>query len=247
MSCNQRLFEWVTKWIANIVFMWGSVLEFLRAKDLTGSLDRFQFVAETNLPTTRGVYRVRSYRSFVDNLEPVAIIFGRVESQDSIPLRVHDQCFTSEVLGSKKCDCKEQLDYSMDYVRSHGPGLIIYLQQEGRGIGLANKIAAYSLQEEGHDTVEANRLLGLSDDSRTYESVKFILDDLRISSVELLTNNPRKIEELSKLKIRINKRVPVQIPPNSVNFSYLSTKAKKMSHFLEDSLTPISLDPHVSH
>jgi len=232
-------FDLFWKSVHNFMCIGGMVSDFFFATSYRP--DDFQFVAETNLPTGRGIYRVRSYKS-KGNLEPVAIIFGQVVNQDCIPLRVHDQCFTSEVLGSQKCDCRDQLDYSLEYIKSKGPGLVIYLQQEGRGIGLANKIAAYSLQEEGHDTVEANRMLGLADDLRSYESVKFILDDLRISSVNLLTNNPRKIEELSKLKIKIHTRIPVQIPPNIINFNYLATKAKKMNHFLEETIKNYPLE-----
>jgi GTP cyclohydrolase II len=198
------------------------------------------FVAETNLPTDKGIFRVRSYRRLGTPDEPIAIVYGKVEGLANVHMRVHDACFTSEVLGSKKCDCKEQLDYSMHYIRNHNPGIVIYLQQEGRGIGLSNKIAAYSLQEAGYDTVEANRLLGLPDDSRNYDPVLDILQDLNVKSVKLMTNNPRKIEELRKLGIDISDRVPVHIAPNTVNEGYLRTKAEKMQHFLDLSKFSIS-------
>jgi len=195
--------------------------------------DKCVFVAETNLPTDKGVFRVRSYRSKLNpNVEPTAIIFGKVENMENITIRVHDACFTSEVLGSQKCDCKEQLDYALHYIRHKSPGIVIYLQQEGRGIGLANKIAAYSLQEAGYDTVEANRMLGLPDDSRKYEFVSDILKELGIKSVKLLTNNPRKIEQLSKLGIKITERIPIVMEANNVNMNYLKTKAEKMAHFI---------------
>jgi len=191
------------------------------------------FIAETNLPTDKGIFRVRSYRNINDaKIEPTAIIFGKVESLENVPLRVHDACFTSEVLGSQKCDCKEQLDFSIQYIKNNGPGIVIYLQQEGRGIGLSNKIAAYSLQEAGYDTVDANRMLGLPDDIRDYQAVKDILDELNIKSVKLMTNNPRKIEKLQDLGINISERISIQMQPNCTNMNYLKTKAEKMKHIL---------------
>jgi len=203
------------------------------------------FIAETNLPTDKGVFRVRSYRSTLDPKdEPTAIVYGQVENQENVPIRVHDACFTSEVLGSQKCDCKEQLDYSIHYIKQNFPGIVIYLQQEGRGIGLANKIAAYSLQEKGYDTVEANRMLGLPDDSREYKYVVDILEDLKVKSVRLMTNNPRKIEQLTQLGIKITSRIPIQMQPNCTNMNYLKTKVEKMSHFMQfDSQNPTH-QPH---
>eukprot|EP01114_Cavostelium_apophysatum_P024723 TRINITY_DN977_c0_g1_i1.p1 TRINITY_DN977_c0_g1~~TRINITY_DN977_c0_g1_i1.p1 ORF type:complete len:254 (-),score=35.66 TRINITY_DN977_c0_g1_i1:15-776(-) len=196
--------------------------------------DRTAFIAETNLPTNKGVYRVRAYRSNKNpGYEPQAIIFGKVEGLEEVPIRVHDACFTSEVIGSQKCDCKDQLDYSLHYIKNNGPGIVIYLQQEGRGIGLSNKIAAYSLQEKGFDTVEANRKLGLPDDCRSYDAVVDILKDLDVRSVRLLTNNPRKIDVLRTLGVKINSRIPIQMEANHTNLNYLKTKASRMQHFLD--------------
>jgi len=195
-----------------------------------------EFIAETNLPTHRGTYRIRSYRQVEENgrnyIEPMAIICGQIEGRENVVLRVHDQCFTSEVLGSLKCDCQQQLDYSLEYIKENSPGLVIYLQQEGRGIGLANKIAAYALQEQGLDTVEANTKLGFPEDIRNYDVVKDILDDLNISSVKLLTNNPRKIKMISDLGIQITERIPIIVPPNPTNLKYLQTKVTKMQHLI---------------
>jgi GTP cyclohydrolase II len=154
------------------------------------------FIAETKLPTESGYYRLRGYRHSVDGAEPtepVAIVFGDIEGRADVPVRVHDACFTSEVLGSLKCDCKQQLQLAMEYIQEND-GMVIYLQQEGRGIGLANKIAAYALQDtKGLDTVDANRALGLPDDVREYTAVANILDDLDVRSIRLMTNNPRKV------------------------------------------------------
>uniref|UniRef100_A0AAV1UKZ8 GTP cyclohydrolase II n=1 Tax=Peronospora matthiolae TaxID=2874970 RepID=A0AAV1UKZ8_9STRA len=191
------------------------------------------FVAETALPTDSGTFRVRAYRS-VGSLrasEPIAMISGDVRGKRNVLVRVHDQCFTSEVFGSLKCDCKEQLEYAKAYTKKHG-GVVIYMPQEGRGIGLANKIMAYSVQERGLDTVDANRVLGFKDDYRSYEPVPAILKDLGIQSVCLLTNNPRKIRLLSQLGITIDGRQPVVIKGGEFSQGYLTAKAKRMAHLL---------------
>ena len=201
---------------------------------------RVSFVAETLLPTDKGAYRVRAYRDGVDDTEPVAIVFGDVADGLDVPVRVHDECFTSEVLGSLKCDCREQLDFAMDYIRRRGPGVVVYLRQEGRGIGLANKIAAYSLQESGHDTVDANRMLGLPDDSRRYDAAACILRDLGVQSIRLMTNNPRKVELLGALGVQITQRIPVLIKANPHSAGYLEAKRARMGHDLESE----QYDPH---
>jgi GTP cyclohydrolase II len=191
------------------------------------------FVAETALPTDGGMFRVRAYRSTgsLRESEPIAMISGDVRGQRNVPVRVHDQCFTSEVFGSLKCDCREQLDYAKAYTKQHG-GVVIYMPQEGRGIGLANKIMAYSMQERGLDTVDANRVLGFKDDYRSYEPVPAILKDLGVQSIRLLTNNPRKIRLLSQLGVTVEGRLPVVIQGGEYSQGYLTAKAKRMSHLL---------------
>ncbi len=191
-----------------------------------------RFISETLLPTVRGEYRVRAYRNLEDGTEPVAILVGDVEGAREVPVRVHDECYTSEVLGSLKCDCREQLEFAMEFIQRRGPGVVIYLRQEGRGIGLANKIAAYALQEAGHDTVDANRLLGLPDDSRRYDAAAEILRDLGVGSIKLMTNNPRKEEKLRGLGVAITGRIPVLVEPNKHSADYLSVKADRMGHLL---------------
>ena len=195
------------------------------------------FVAETLLPTTKGKYRVRAYKDLSAlgrslDREIVVIIWGAVEGQKRVPLRVHDQCFTSEVLGSLKCDCRQQLDFAMDYIANNqqNVGLIIYLSQEGRGIGLANKIKAYAVQEHGYDTVDANRILGFPDDLREYTSVPSILENLNISSVKLMTNNPRKTEILASLGVNITARIPVVMETNEYSHGYIAAKQARMGH-----------------
>lgn len=155
------------------------------------------------------------------------------EGKSGVPVRVHDACFTSKVLGSLKCDCAGQLMLSLDQIKAYD-GVVIYLHQEGRGIGLANKIAAYSLQEKGFDTVDANRALGLPDDAREYSAVKNILEDLGVKSIQLMTNNPRKIEKLTALGIAIEGRIPVMVQeiPEQCE-EYLKVKESKMKHQLE--------------
>ena len=193
------------------------------------------FVSETLLPTKQGLFRVRAYRCANLAMEPLAIISGNskdIFENDDKPttLRVHDQCMTSEVLGSLKCDCREQLFHSMAYIKRNG-GIVIYLQQDGRGIGIANKIAAYKLQESGLDTVDANLKLGLPAEARQYEPVKFILDDLNVKRVSLLTNNPFKVVSLQKLGIEVTSRKPIIMAPNHHSSKYLECKRDRMGHY----------------
>ncbi len=194
------------------------------------------FVAETLLPTERGSYRVRAYRDHTSATEPVAILWGEVEGLEGVPVRVHDECLTSEVLGSLKCDCKAQLDHALDYIRERGAGAVLYLRQEGRGIGLANKIAAYRLQEEGLDTVDANRALGLPDDARRYHAAKAILDDLGLDSIRLITNNPRKIDRLRAHGVVVADRIPSLVGSNPHSVGYLEAKAARMGHLMDSSV-----------
>jgi len=216
----------------------GSVSIIRRLKTLPASRTT-TFVAETLLPTTLGKYRVRAYtdssKPGSNNADIVCMIWGNVEDGENVPIRVHDQCFTSEVLGSLKCDCRDQLDYAKEYIQTNpsGCGMIIYMPQEGRGIGLANKIKAYHLQESGYDTVDANRALGFADDLREYSAVPFILSDLRIRSVRLMTNNPRKIDTLTVYGIHVTERIPVLIPPNPHSEGYIRSKRSRMGHLSE--------------
>ena len=200
------------------------------------------FVSETLLPTSRGEFTVRAYRDLIDGSEPVAIIAGDVTGLSDVLVRVHDECFTAEVLGSLKCDCREQLEFAMDTIQARGTGVVVYLRQEGRGIGLANKIAAYALQEQGHDTVDANRLLGLPDDQRRYDAAADILTDLGVRSVQLLTNNPAKLAALQDLGVQVTGRLPVLVASNPHSAGYLQAKAQRMGHLLELGL-PFAVEP----
>lgn len=192
--------------------------------------ERVEFVAETLLPTVHGTFRVRAYRDVRNGSEPLAIVSGDVQGRAGALVRVHDECLTSEVLGSLRCDCREQLEHALARIAREG-GAVIYLRQEGRGIGLANKIAAYALQERGLDTVDANRALGLPDDAREYSAAAAILADLGLDDIRLLTNNPRKIELLGALGVRVRAREPSLVPANPHNRGYLSAKRARMGHF----------------
>ena len=195
-----------------------------------------KFVAECELPSIYGDFNMRSYiyKSSTLELEPIVIINGDISNKENVLVRVHDQCFTSEVLGSLRCDCREQLQESLHIIREES-GIVIYLQQEGRGIGLPNKIAAYALQDLlGLDTVDANLHLGFKDELREYDPVPDILNNLNVKSIRLLTNNPYKVDRLSELGIKITERIPINIPAGKYNKKYLSTKRDRMSHLLDD-------------
>jgi GTP cyclohydrolase II len=187
---------------------------------------------EGMLPTRFGQFVLRAYQAR-DGSEPLAIISGDVSGKEDLPVRVHSACFTAENVGSLRCDCREQLEFAMEYVAREG-GVIIYLHQEGRGIGLARKIQAYALQEQGHDTVEANSILGLPADARTYEDAASILRDLDVRSIRLITNNPRKIASLTELGVVVTGRISVVIPANHHSATYLQTKFTRMGHILNE-------------
>jgi len=191
--------------------------------------------AETNLPTEFGVFRVVVFPDPENGKEHLAIIKGEIEYAEDLLVRVHSECFTAEVLHSLKCDCKEQLHEALRQIAKAGHGMLIYLRQEGRGIGLGNKIRAYSLQETGYDTVDANRVLGFGDDLRSYEMAADIIRHFHIRSIRLLTNNPEKIGRLKELDIEISKREPIFCEPNAHNIDYFITKKKRMGHMFSSS------------
>ena len=190
-----------------------------------------QFIAETNLPTTGGYLVVRAYRNSTTGQEPLAICSPGFSAQSLKPplVRIHSACFTSEVLGSLKCDCAQQLEHAIALLHQE-PGVVIYLPQEGRGIGIANKVAAYALQEQGLDTVDANRALHFPDDSRSYEDAITILRDLDLSIIRLITNNPDKVSALSQAGITIAEQISIDLPISEQAMDYLSTKIERMGH-----------------
>jgi len=186
-------------------------------------------VSEANLPTRHGVFRMFVYDT-PEHKEHVALALGAIDDGEPVPVRAHSECLTGDVFGSNRCDCGEQLDHSMRFLQEQGRGVLLYLRQEGRGIGLANKISAYALQERGLDTVEANRALGLPEDMRDYRAAAEMLLDLGVRRARLLTNNPAKIEGLERHGVEVAERVPLRISPNPSNVAYLRTKREKMGH-----------------
>jgi GTP cyclohydrolase II len=195
--------------------------------------------AKATLPTRHGSFQMHVFREGEGDCakEHVAMVFGNVVGHH-VAVRVHSECMTSEVFGSLKCDCKEQLEHALAETARRGRGAVLYLRQEGRGIGLTNKVRAYALQEQGHDTVDANRMLGLPDDARNYEAAVAMLDYLGIESIALLTNNPEKVSGLQALGVDVVERVPVLIAPNSHSRGYLETKRARMEHLLPSYLVP---------
>ena len=191
-----------------------------------------EFVEEVNLPTDHGNFKLRMYRSRVSGLEHLALIKGDVGNGEPALVRVHSECFTGDVLGSERCDCGPQLHTAMEMIEREGRGAVLYMRQEGRGIGLANKLHAYKKQEQGLDTVEANVALGFPPDLRDYGEGAQILVDLGIRKLRLMTNNPCKIAGLEGYGLEIVERVPIVIPANAHDKRYLDTKREKMGHIL---------------
>ncbi|MEW6748162.1 MAG: GTP cyclohydrolase II [Candidatus Micrarchaeota archaeon] len=188
-------------------------------------------VADAFFPTRHGDFTVHA---FVDSSgrEHLALTRCGHEKHDEVPVRVHSRCLTGDTLTSLRCDCRDQLEASMEYLDKKGCGVLIYLDQEGRGIGLANKIKAYSLQDGGMDTVEANVHLGFGEDQRDYGVAAEMLKALGIDNIALLTNNPKKIADLERHGITVVKRIPISVKPNKHNKKYLDTKREKMAHML---------------
>ncbi len=189
-------------------------------------------IAETELPTKNGHFKVIGYESVVDRREHLALVKGDIAGKANVLVRMHSECLTGDVFGSQRCDCGEQLAAAMRQIEAEGLGAIVYLRQEGRGIGLGNKLKAYALQDEGMDTVEANERLGFKPDLRDYGIGAQILLDLGLSSIRLLTNNPRKIVGLDGYDIEITGREPLKIEPGEFNSKYLDTKRSKLGHIL---------------
>jgi GTP cyclohydrolase II len=190
-------------------------------------------VAEARLPTDFGEFRILGYRSLNSNEEFVVLVQGELRKDRPSLVRIHSQCLTGDVFGSTKCDCGQQLRKAMELIEREGSGAIVYQQQEGRGIGIINKIRAYALQDRGADTIEANEKLGLAVDLRCYEQCAEILRHLGVKSVRLMSNNPEKIRTLEEMGLAVVERVSVEIPPTDAARGYLRTKREKMGHLLE--------------
>jgi GTP cyclohydrolase II len=211
-------------------------------KDSSSVLDAnggpLRLLASAPIPTRFGMFEMQVYRwngfNPDENLglsnEHVALVMGDVRGRRNVPVRVHSECLTSEVFGSLKCDCRDQLERAQAEIARRGSGAILYLRQEGRGIGLANKIRAYALQAMGADTVEANELLHLPVDARQYDVASAMLVELGVESIELLTNNPDKVDKLRELGVRVERRIPVLIAATPFSANYLDVKRRRMQH-----------------
>jgi len=189
-------------------------------------------IASANLPTEHGEFRVIAYESPVDRETHVALVKGEIGDGENIVVRVHSRCLTGDVFHSARCDCGPQLDAAMERIAKEGRGVLLYLNQEGRGIGLANKIRAYELQDQGFDTVEANERLGFKADQRDYGIGVQILKDLGVRSMRLLSNNPRKLVGLEGYDLSVREWLPLEIPPSEHTVRYLRTKKEKLGHKL---------------
>lgn len=189
-------------------------------------------IAEASLPTDYGAFRIHAFESLIDGEHHVALVMGSIAPDDEVLVRVHSQCLTGDIFASSRCDCGGQLHTALEAIGKRGKGVLLYLRQEGRGIGLLHKIMAYQLQDQGRDTVEANEDLGFKADQREYGIGAQILAELGLRKIQLMTNNPRKFVGLEGYGLRIVDRVPIEVPPSDSNVHYLKTKKEKLGHLL---------------
>ncbi|HYZ29830.1 MAG TPA: bifunctional 3,4-dihydroxy-2-butanone-4-phosphate synthase/GTP cyclohydrolase II [Thermoleophilaceae bacterium] len=218
----------------------ADLIEYRRRRDKL-----VQREVEVKLPTAYGDFRAVAYRSLVDNKHHVALVKGEIEGQDNVLVRVHSECLTGDVFHSLRCDCGEQLESALSMIEAEGSGVLLYLAQEGRGIGLLNKLHAYKLQEEGLDTVDANLKLGLPADLRDYGIGAQILVDLGLSTIRIMTNNPKKIIGLEGYGLEVTAQVPIEHVPNEHNLDYLRAKKERMGHLLHHQ--GLALDEEMIH
>ncbi len=194
---------------------------------------RARVVAVAELPSRFGAFHLVAFQNDRDAADHLAMVRGDVLGAEDLPTRVHSECLTGDVMGSLRCDCREQLEEGLRVLSREPRGLLLYLRQEGRGIGLVNKLKAYALQEQGLDTVEANLALGFRDDERDYGVAAAMLDALGVKSIRLMTNNPTKLAELARHGVRITGHIAHAMPPNAHNRAYLATKARRSGHWLD--------------
>jgi GTP cyclohydrolase II len=197
---------------------------------MTDTSSKFEYVSNAKLPTRFGEFRIHGFVETESQQEHVALSYGEWAEGETVPLRVHSECLTGDALFSTRCDCGFQLEKALQNIVDSGKGIILYLRQEGRGIGLLNKVKAYQLQDQGMDTVEANEHLGFDADLRNYDICKYMLDELHISHISLMTNNPKKVAALTELGINIVERKPIDHGVTEDNKGYLKTKTEKLGH-----------------
>ena len=185
------------------------------------------------LPSRFGSFQVVAFYNNRDDKDHAAFVHGDITGAEDVPVRVHSECLTGDAIGSLRCDCRDQLETALKRIGQMDKGILLYMRQEGRGIGLTNKIRAYGLQDYGYDTVQANLALGFRDDERDYAVAAHMLFSLKVKSIQLMTNNPRKIENLTRYGVKVNGRIPLIIPPNPYNEFYLHTKQEKSGHLLD--------------
>ncbi|HZD13211.1 MAG TPA: GTP cyclohydrolase II [Candidatus Binatus sp.] len=201
-----------------------------------------KIVAIADLPTIYGRYQVVAFENNVDGREHAALVHGNVFDGDDVPVRLHSECLTGDVFGSMRCDCREQLHQSLKTIAAMPAGVVLYMRQEGRGIGLTNKIRAYQLQDYGYDTFQANEALGFRPDERDYDLAAHMIGSLHVKSVKLMTNNPAKIRDLQSHGVRITGRIPVITEPNKYDRFYLETKRLKAGHLLDKNVPEVIIE-----
>ena len=201
--------------------------------DQTTTAIRLHKVAEADFPSRFGDFHIVGFSNNQDDKEHVAIIKGEVLGAEDVPVRLHSECLTGDAIGSLRCDCRDQLEAALKKIGGMERGMVLYLRQEGRGIGLTNKVRAYALQDQGLDTVEANLALGFRDDERDYAVAAHMIHSLKVQSIQLMTNNPKKIAQLEQHGVKITERLPHILPTNEHNLFYLQTKAAKSGHMID--------------
>ncbi|MBI2355867.1 MAG: GTP cyclohydrolase II [Candidatus Doudnabacteria bacterium] len=201
-----------------------------------------KIVAVADLPSRFGRFQVVAFYSEKDKKEHTALIKGDVFGKENVPTRIHSECLTGDAIGSLRCDCRDQLTTALETLGKLPEGILLYLRQEGRGIGLTNKIKAYALQDMGYDTIEADHMLGFSGDEREYDIAAHMLFSLNVKSIKLMTNNPKKIIGLEKHGVKVTARLPIIVPPNEYNNFYLETKQRKAGHLLGRKLSEQELE-----
>lgn len=197
---------------------------------MTISNSRYQFISQAKLPTRHGDFIIHGFLDTLKNQEHVALSYGDWQASDTVPIRIHSECLTGDALFSTRCDCGFQLEKALAHIAANGYGVLLYLRQEGRGIGLLNKVRAYHLQDQGYDTVEANEHLGFDADLREYGMCKTMLETLHVNNVEIMTNNPKKIIALEEMGINVVARRPIDHGVTKDNKHYLRTKTSKLGH-----------------